>query len=455
MSIVQFLRILWAYRLLTLVTTVATLIGAVVAVLIVPPSYEAHTRVMLNTLKPDPVTGEVLGGKSAGVYIATQMQLIKDLKVAGQAVDTLGWVTNQQHLSNFNAGGGNADRDLRRFLAQRIIDGTRVSSISGTGILEIAFRARTPDEASAMANALRDAYIDSTLAGRRQEAGRNAAWYTQQAENERVLLEKADKAKTDYERDNGIVMQDDKTDMETARLRSLAGQSPLQAVPAPMAAAAPAQSASAAQLVQLDAQIASASRTLGDNHPAMIEMRAKRATLVQMAAQEQAAARAAAVAAAGSGRVDLNRAVAEQTSKVLANRDKIERLTQLQNEVNLHRKQMETSLARASELRQEGAVADPGITTLSEAITPKAPSFPNKPLILGGGFGLGAAVGLFLSLLIELLSRKVRGIEDLQHSVDVPVLAVVTPYGERRPRGGSLAAILHRLRPRGRRAAPA
>ena len=454
MSIVQFLRILWAYRLLTLVTTVATLIGAVIAILVVPPSYEAHTRVMLNTLKPDPVTGEVLGGKSASVYIATQMQLIKDLKVAGQAVDALGWVTNQQALSNFNANGGNADRDLRRFLAQRIIDGTRVSAISGTGILEIAFRARSSNEASAMANALRDAYIESTLEGRRQEAGRNAAWYTQQAENERVLLEKADTAKTSYERDNGIVMQDDKTDIETARLRSLAGQSPLQAAPAPMAAA-PAQSASAAQLVQLDAQIAAASRTLGENHPAMIEMRAKRATLVQMAAQEQSAARAAAAAAAGSGRVDLNRAVAEQTSKVLANRDKIERLNQLQNEVNLHREQMEKSLARASELRQQGAVADAGITVLSEAITPKAPSFPNKPLILGGGFGLGAAVGLFLSLIIELLARKVRGIEDLQHSVDVPVLAVVTPYGERRPRGGSIAAILHRLRPRGRRAAPA
>jgi uncharacterized protein involved in exopolysaccharide biosynthesis len=44
MSIIQFVRILWAYRWLVILTTVATTIGAVVAVLVIPPSYTAVGR---------------------------------------------------------------------------------------------------------------------------------------------------------------------------------------------------------------------------------------------------------------------------------------------------------------------------------------------------------------------------------------------------------------------------
>jgi len=156
MSIIQFFRILWAYRLLTVLTTAATLVGALIAVLIIPPSYEATTRVMLNTLKPDPVTGESMVGAAARTFMATQKELIKDVGVASQAVDQLGWLSDPETLQNYNAAGGQ-DVDLRRVMAQRISDRTRVEMIPATSILEIVFRAATPSDARTMANALRDA----------------------------------------------------------------------------------------------------------------------------------------------------------------------------------------------------------------------------------------------------------------------------------------------------------
>ena len=430
MSIIQFFRILWAYRVLTAVTTVATLVGALVAVLIIPPSYEAKTRVMLNTLKPDPVTGDVMAGNAARTFMATQKEIIKDVGVAGQAVDQLGWLSDPETLQNYHANGGQ-DVDLRRVLAQRIVDRTRVEMIPATNILEISFRAPTPADARVMANALRDAYVETTLNSRRREANRNAGWFQAQAEKERVLLDRAETAKTGYERANGIVMQDEKTDVETARLRALATQGGVGPV---MTAPVIAQSSPAAiQLAQLDAQINQAAKTLGPNHPAMIQMKAQRATLAKVVEQDQAAARSAAAAAAQSAAQSasaMSHAVAEQTSKVIANRDKIEKLSQLQAEVNLHRAQMEKALARASELRQEAAVADSGIAVLSEAIAPRSPAFPNKPLIFGGAFGIGAAIGLFLSLLIELFRRRVRGVEDLHHGMNVPLLAVISTPGQ-------------------------
>jgi len=454
MSIIQFFRILWAYRLLTVLTTAATLVGAVIAVLIIPPSYEAKTRVMLNTLKPDPVTGQSMAGPAARTYMATQRELITDVGVASQAVDQLGWLSDPETLQNYNAAGGQ-DVDLRRVMAQRISDRTRVEMIPATSILEIIFRAATPSDARTMANALRDAYIETTLSSRRREADRNAGWFQAQAEKERVLLDKSEKAKTDYERANGIVMQDEKTDVETARLRALATQGGVGTV---MSTPVIAQSSpSAIQLAQLDAQIAQASKTLGPNHPTMIAMKTQRQTLSKLVAEDAAAARNAASAAAASAAQSasaMSAAVAQQTTKVIANRDKIEKLTQLQAEVNLHRNQMEKSLARASELRQEAAVADSGISVLSEAITPRAPAFPNKPLIFGGALGLGAAIGLFLSLLLELFRRRVRGVEDLQNGMHVPLLAVISTHSHPSD-ARSLAAAAKAALPRRRRAAAA
>ncbi len=439
MSIIQFIRILWAHRLLTVLTTVATLIGATVAVLVVPPSYEGTTRVMLNILKPDAVTGEVVPTNSARTFIATQRELVRDFGVAGQAAESLGWLDNPATLEAYKADN-TQDGDLRRALAQRIIDRTKVDVVTGTNILAITFRGPSPDDARTMANALREAYIDTTLNSRRREATRNAEWYIQQAAKEKALLLVADAVKTDYEREIGIVMQDDKTDVETARLRALAAQSSLGG--AMMSAPAAVQSSQAAiQLAQLDAQIDQAGKTLGPNHPQMVQLRAQRGTLAKVVAEDTAAVR---VASEGTARAmsasagAIESAVRQQTSRVIANRDKIERLTQLQAQVNLHRAQMEKSLVRASDLRQEAAVAESGITVLSEAVTPRNPSFPNKPLIFGGALGLGAAVGLGLSLLLELLRRRVRGIEDLQHIQHVPLLGVISTQ-DASHRGSGLA----------------
>jgi uncharacterized protein involved in exopolysaccharide biosynthesis len=424
MSIFQFLRILWAHRYVTLATTACTVLGALVAILIIPPRYQAVSRVMLNTLKPDPVTGEVISNTGSRTYIGTQTELIKDYEVAGKAVDQLNWASSPDVITQYqtnNTGG----MDIRRWLAQRIIDSTAVKVVTGTNILEISYRSSTPVEAKSMADALRNAYIESTLDTRRREASRTADWYETQANKERALLNAADAAKTAYEKENGIVMNADNTDADTARLRALSTQG---AVPAMAAPAMPINAPSAIQLAQLDAAIAQASQNLGPNHPQMVQLRSQRAAMATVVAQEMASARAAAGAAAGAASASssaIQREVAAQTSKVIEKRDKIERLTQLQSEVNLRRDQYNKSLARIVQLRQEAAIADTGIVPLGEAVTPRNPSFPNKPLILGGALGLGFGMGILLSLLLELFGRRIRSIDDMLSAVDAPLLATI------------------------------
>lgn len=77
------------------------------------------------------------------------------------------------------------------------------------------------------------------------------------------------------------------------------------------------------------------------------------------------------------------------------------------------------------DFRQQAAITDAGLTALGNATVPAAPAFPNKLLIFGGCLGLGMIMGTLLSLLIELLNRRVRGREDIMDALGVPLLAVL------------------------------
>ena len=230
-------------------------------------------------------------------------------------------------------------------------------------------------------------------------------------------------------------MADENTDLDSARLRSLAGGSVPAATITPSTAAgsSPLQT----QLAELDARIAEQSKVLGPNHPDLQAMRATRATLAfQVAhdkdsfkAQEQAAA-AAARATAGA----LDRAVEIQKSRVVAQSDKLGKLQQLQNEVNIRKEQFTKLLQKAAQFREEGAVGDLGLTPLGEAYVPDTPKFPNLTIFVPGSLMAGLGLGVLLALAVEMLNRRIRGVEDLASIKGLKVLAIISE--PKSPRSG-------------------
>jgi uncharacterized protein involved in exopolysaccharide biosynthesis len=418
-NIIQFLRILWAWRWITLLSTASCAVGALAVVLVVPPRWEAHSRIMLDTIKPDPLTGQVIGG-NASAYAATQVELIKDYSVAGKAVDDLGWRSDPKLIAAYRHRSKRDTSDFRRWLALLMIERTDAGLVPGTNILEITYASTEPREAKAVADALTRAFVQTSVQFRRQQASHNADWFEAQAEKARADLDAAATAEADYQRQTGIILQDDKIDIENARLRALASEAAAGApVFAPITTSG---SAAGAELAQVDAAIAQASQTLGPNHPQLQALRAKRGALAAQTAQEQAAARAATAASSNIGALD--RAMASAKSKVLAQSTELEHLRDLHAEVALRQDQYNKTAAREAELRQEAMIGDTGLTVMGPAAVPQKPKFPNKQLILGGSLGLGLASGVLIGLILELLSRRVRGVEDLR-SAGVVVLAVI------------------------------
>lgn len=428
MSIIQFFRIIWAYRLLIVVSTLVCTVVGVTFVQLVKPRYEAQSRVMLDVIKPDPVTGQVMATAFLRAYTKTQIELVKDLEVASRVVKELQWEKDPVFQKAYQERP-DAQRDLNfsRWASEEVMAGANAKLIEGSNILEISYGSQSPERAKQVADTLRKAYVDMTLESRRNAARRNAEWYETQAAKSKAILFQAELEKAAYERANGILLQDDKVDIDSARLAALAGQGS-----APMMSAmAGAPPPSAGALAQVEADLAQASRSLGPNHPQLLALRQRRAMLEEQVAQERRTASSsisAAISAAQSNSSQLE----AQKAKVMSQRDKVEKLRLMQDEINLRRDQYTKAIARGAELRQEAEISESGVIPLANAITPQEPVFPKKGLTIAAALFGGAGLGVAIGLMIELLGRRIRSADDLHSAIDAPILAVIRRVGEPR-----------------------
>lgn len=404
MSLTQFLRILWARKLLILGTTLFCLAGGLTAIMIVPSRWKGQADVYLNLLKPDPVTGEMVGMSSRS-YVATQMKLITDYTVTGLAVDKLGWLSDPEFIRQYQRRSQSDTIDFRRWLSQIVASGTRADILDGSNILGITYTGSNPEVAKAIANAVRQSYLDVSVAFKRSDANKNADWFAQQAAQLKNELIAAQTAVANFERENDIVMQDDRTDIDSARLAALATQGDV----------AGAGGSLEAQIAQADAQIRQAQETLGPNHPQLQALRAQRASLASLMSQ-------GATRSAGSSS---SSRVAAAKAAVMGNRDKLARMRILQSDVLAKQEQYSKAVSREADFRQQAAIVDAGVSALGAAYVPQTPAYPNKPLIVGGSLGLGLAFGVLIALLTELLDRRVRSPEDLTAALGLPVLAII------------------------------
>lgn len=427
MNIFQFLRIIWAYRAIICGFMAVCLVAAVIFVQLATPRYEGQSRVMLDIVKPDPVTGQVISSPFVRAYTKTQIELVQDFQVAGRVVDNLGWA-QRPGIQSWYRSSKTDGVDFRQWASEQIVNGTSARLIEGSNILEISYASESPQRAREVSDALRKAYVDMTLQSRQEAAKRNAEWYETQAEKAKGLLLRSEEMKANFERQTGIVLQDGAIDLESARLAALAQQG---AAPIVSSGGVAATSQSELQLATLDAELAQAGRTLGPNHPQLLEMRRRREILAAQVNRDRNAGGAAAAAAASAARANSGMLEA-QKAKVMAQREQVERLRLMQADVDLRREQYNQAATRAAQLRQEAEISVAGATPLGAAVTPQSPVFPNKPLIAGASVPVGLLLGLLVALLLEFAGRRVRAADDLASIVKAPVLGVIQSEPSRR-----------------------
>jgi uncharacterized protein involved in exopolysaccharide biosynthesis len=439
MSLNALWQIILARRNFIAMCVVCCLVGVVVVSLVVPPIWQGQSRVLLNLVKADPVTNELAAGSSGsstGAYVGTQMSLITDYSVTGKVVDELGWLSDPNLIQQYHDSGDR--KDFRAWAADIIARNTKVKPLKDSTILEISYTANNPTAAKAVADALRGAYMQTSLAINTEDAARTAKWYEGELEKLKTKLDSAVEAQAQYERANGLEMANDKTDIESARLQSLAAQGAPPMIPPEMANSV---KQSAMELASVDAQITSASKTLGPNNPTMIELEKKKSELESLNRKDESAAHAA-ISATSAAAAEMTREIQAQKSKVLAKSDQIAHLQTLQQDVDLRRNEYETAAAKFAVYRAQADQTNANALTPLPTPAPSQPLFPNWLLEIPGSIVLGLLVGVLGSMLLELLNRKVRSVEELDDVLEAPVVGVVGA-----PRAASSDRRTRRTRP--------
>jgi uncharacterized protein involved in exopolysaccharide biosynthesis len=435
MSIIQFLRILLARWKLIIATALACFVVATSIAMLLPKRYPATARVMFEA-KTDPVTGQALLGGKGSTYIADQIQIIKDMRVAGAVVDRLGLTNDPGLVAAYEASGRSAeDGGMRAWLGQQIINNTDAGMVRGSSIMEISYQTDDPERAKSIVGVIREAYIGESLRLRTDPFGRTSAWYREQTNIARDELAKAEKALADYMLENNITMVNG-VDSETAKLAAL--QASLQQsqglestntlTTTARLAADPVADQLAIQLAGVEDELALAGARLGPEHPTYKAILARRNTLSSQISQARARSQQSVSSMSGAVKQsvsELTQQVEAQSKLILQRKPVLDELMRLAREVELKRSQYDSANKRTDELKLASDQSDPGITVMGDPVASKTASYPNVPLVALVSAGLGLGLGLVMALLIEFVARRVRGYEDLAFAAGAPVLAIV------------------------------
>lgn len=124
------------------------------------------------------------------------------------------------------------------------------------------------------------------------------------------------------------------------------------------------------------------------------------------------------------GRISISPGVEEQYKKLTRDYDTAEKFYN-----DLLAKKSQSEMQTAMERDQEGEQMRLQIP----ADLPDAPSFPNRLMFAGGGFGGGLALGIGLALLLEMRDKSLRNEGDVIAALELPVLSQVPWVGAGAP----------------------
>lgn len=443
MTLQQFLLILrarWKVALLAFVLTVAT---TVAVSLLLPKQYTASAAVVVDVKSPDPVSGMMLQGMMAPGYMATQVDIINSDRVAQAVVTNLRMETSptiQAQWQEATQGKG----QLRDWLATLLQKNLDVKPSRESNVINVNYTGADPEFAAAVANAFAQAYMDVNLELRVAPARQFAAFFDEQTKAARSKLEAAQQALSDYQQANGITSADERMDFETAKLNETSSQltgvqalttdsqSKRQSTKADTVAEvmqSPLVNGLKADIARLEAKLIEASGNLGKNHPQIQRTEAELATLkAQLDAEtKKITASIDTTYQVGKQReAQLQGALATQKARVLLLNKQRDELNVLRRDIESAQRAFEIVSQRASQTNIESQTNQTNIAVLNPASPPPDPSKPKVLLNTLVSIFLGGILAVGLSLVLELMNRRVRSTDDLVEALELPVLGTIS-----------------------------
>jgi exopolysaccharide transport family protein len=474
-------------------TAVLSLALATIWLLQMTPLYTATVQVLLDPRKQKTVPGEALVSELAldASTVATEVGLVQTFAVARRVVERLGLVEHAEFgkapikigflsgLQGFFSGllslpandaglssvpTEAARRETTGPAQLRAIDAVQraltVKRRAATYFLDISFTHFNPETAAVVANAIADAYLDEQLDARYQAAQRAAGWLGERVVTLRQQLEASEKAVAEHRANFNLSAQggtlseqqaaeinaqlivaraqavEKKAKYEQARgiLESGKIESVAEIMQSPVIASLRQQEAQAAR------EEADSLTHYGREHPAIIKIRAQRNDLRRQIGVEVSRL-------VSTLRTDHEFALKKEQSleaglKELTGADHrndaaVIRLRELEREAQANKVLYESLLSRFKEAEQQSSLPTAQSRVVAPALRPSVPSYPSRQRVLFLALAGGLILGFGAAYLLESVENGFATIEQVEQTLQLPVLAMVPQLAdsERRIQG--------------------
>ncbi|SFH17709.1 chain length determinant protein EpsF [Nitrosospira sp. Nsp14] len=452
MTLSQFLRILQARYKVVLLTLLLIASTTLVVSLVLPKEYTAYTAVVVDVKSPDPLVGMVLPGSLTPGYMATQIDIINSDRVAHRVVKLLRMdespAIREQWIEATEGEG-----DIVVWLAELLKKKLYVKPSRDSNVINIEFSGSDQSFAAVVANTFAQAYIDVNLELKVEPARQHSGWFDDQTKALRDKLEKARQALSSYQQETGIVATDERLDYEVAKLNELSTQ--LTVVqgqtsdssskrrsaedPATLAEVMqnPLINSLKSDIARIEAKLQESSVNLGKNHPQTQRTQSELASLRNRLASETRHIHNSISTSYAVGKhkeEDLREAIERQKKHVLELNKQRDQISVLQRDVEVAQRNFEAVSQRFAQTRLESLAVQTNISVLNPASIPTEHSRPRILLNMLISLFLGPLLGVGIALMLELLNRRVRSVEDLIEVIELPVLATISSAGRTAPR---------------------
>lgn len=441
MSFSQFLSILRARKALFLAVLLAVVIPAVVVSLLLPKKYTATASVVVD-VKPDPLAAIAYQSLMTPAVMATQIDILQSDRVARRVVRGLRLTENPQIRQQWQ-DEAKGEGDIETWLIELFQKELDVMPSRESSVINVSYRAADPRFAAAMANAFVQAYIDTAVELRVDPAKQYSAFFDARAKDAREALEKAQGRLSAFQRDSGVVMTDERMDIENQRLNELSTQlvmlQSLSAEANSRQAQATAGSADKMQeitsnpvvaqlradLSRQEARLQEISARLGDNNPQVVELKANIGELRQ---RLDAEVKRLSAGVGISGNISRQRE-AQTRAELDAQRAKVLKMKQVRDEgalilrdVENAQRNYDTIMQRLSMTSIESQATSSNSSLLSPAVPPLVHSSPKTLLNCALAVFVGLLLATGVALVAELRDRRVRDTADLESLLGLQVI---------------------------------
>ncbi|SFQ32159.1 succinoglycan biosynthesis transport protein ExoP [Bradyrhizobium sp. Ghvi] len=431
------------------------------------PMYTANARIMMDTrqtqvLDKDSGTNsalidtgfvdsqvEVINSDDLILSVVRRLKLTEDPEFNGSNPGVLGLIVGKI-MSAFDSGEPPSQERIEHAVVEQIQKNLRVERVLTTYVLSLSYKARTPDKAVKVANAIADAYIVGALEARYQSTKRATEWLQQRSVELSEQATASDRAVQSFKAEHNIVgtsrglmseqqLSDLNTQLVQARAATAEAKARLDRIDAvsdqdlaqPTVTDALNNSVITrlrAQYLDLQAQYSDWSRRYGKTHLATINLANKMDELRKNIADEIhriGDAYRSDYEIAKSREASLEKNVKDLVAQAGHTGQAEVKLRDLESAADTYRNLYNNFLEKLQNATQNQSFPISEARLISTATKPDRKSSPKSVLALVGGLVGGLCLGFGIAFAREFLSDVLRTPGEVEEELGVKCLGVL------------------------------